>query len=159
MLDHLGGRQRERLDIETQCLDGGPCEQREAVAAAPAAVVPFSSRWTTMTSVPASSSRSEIRVRTYEPWWTKTFRSSRGASLHELQSQRRGLLDAPEPAAEGEVRGLDRIEQEGARPPSSTYRNAARPRTSQPERGMPPDDGLEQIAAIIGACSSSLCDR
>ena len=76
-------------------------------------------------------------------------RSSRGASRHELQSQRRRLVDAPQPAPEREVGRLDRIEQQrsvGTAVLDEQERGVAL-ELGQPERRLePPDDRLEQVA-------------
>ena len=58
----LAGSEPQGLGVETERVDSGGREQREAVARASVAPVPFSSRWTTMTSDPASSSRPAIRL-------------------------------------------------------------------------------------------------
>ena len=102
-----------------------------------------------MTSGPASSSRPAIRPRMNDPWWTKSLRSRRGASRHELQVAAGGLVDAAEASTERHVRRLDRIEEQG--PVGASVLDEQEGRIAfelhQPEwRFETTDDRLEKVA-------------
>ena len=151
MLDRLLARSEPQgIGVETESLDGGGREQREAVARAPRRrAAPFSSRWTTMTSDPASSSRPAMRLRTKAPWWTNTLRSSFGRQPARVAVAARRLVDAPQPTPEGEVGRLDRVEQQrpvGASVLDEQERGIALELGQSERRLQPADDRLEEVA-------------
>ena len=103
-----------------------------------------------MTSEPASSSRPAIIRTTNWPWWTKNFRSSRGAKRHERAIAARRLIDASKSAPEGDVRGLDGVEQQGGVSPTvlHVHEGGIALELGQPERAVRgvPTMRLEQVA-------------
>jgi hypothetical protein len=100
-----------------------------------------------MIDAPASSSRPAIRLRTYWPWWTKNFRSSRPLAGVAIAGRRLG--DAPQATAEGDVGSLDGVEQQGALGPPALHpqERGVALELRQPERRLQaPDHRLEEVA-------------
>ena len=115
-----------------------------------------------MTSEPASSSRPAMRLRTKAPWWTNTFRSSRGASRHELQSQlvAWSMLRSRRRKATYAASIASRSRDPSARP-SSAKRKAASPSNFASRKGgsSRPTIVSRRSPAMAGACSISLPER
>ena len=150
MLDRLLARpEPEGVGVETEGVDGGGREQREAVGA----------RLSGARSFQQPVDEDDVRSRQLVATGDAT--ANEGAVMDEhlevefrgqparVAVATRGLVDAPQPAPEGDVGRLDRVEEE--RPVGSPVLDEEEGRIAlelrQPERRFQAaDDRLEQVA-------------